>query len=95
MRRTRLVIEVSDGILPAVYADGPTEVVVVDWHNINCGEPKPAELQFGDGSAPRSLMIRGQSGGVPSATAFGEGYASYERIEEKSSTDSVRMACTS
>jgi hypothetical protein len=56
VQRTRLVIEVSGGLVQTVYADGPTEVIVVDWDNIKCGDPKPDELQFDDGSGPRSLM---------------------------------------
>jgi hypothetical protein len=56
MRQIRVVIEVSGGLVQNVYADGPTEVIIVDWDNIKCGDPKPEQLQFEDGSGPRFLM---------------------------------------
>ena len=56
MHRIRLVVEVSRGMVQSVYADSPADVIVVDWDNIKCGDPKPEDLQFDDGSDPRSLM---------------------------------------
>lgn len=56
MHRTRLVVEVSGGMVQSVYADCPAEVIVVDWDNIKCGDPEPEDLQFDDGSGPKSLM---------------------------------------
>ncbi|HEV8259876.1 MAG TPA: hypothetical protein VGQ19_03860 [Burkholderiales bacterium] len=56
MQRTRLVVEVSGGMVQSVYADCPADAIIVDWDNIKCGDPKPEELQFDDGSGPRSLM---------------------------------------
>jgi hypothetical protein len=45
-------------MVQSVYADRPTEVIVVDWDNIKCGDPKPENLRFDDGSGPKSLMSK-------------------------------------
>jgi hypothetical protein len=58
MRQARLVVEVSGGMVQNVYADYPADVIVVDWDNIKCGDPKPKDLQFDDGSGPQLLMLK-------------------------------------
>jgi hypothetical protein len=65
-QRIRLVVEVSGGLVQNVYADRPTEVIVVDWDNIECGDPKPEDLRFDDGSGPRSIMSDARSRGARS-----------------------------
>jgi hypothetical protein len=55
-QRVRLVVEVIGGMVQSVYADCPADVIIVDWDNIKCGDPKPETLQFDDGSSPRGLM---------------------------------------
>lgn len=44
MGASKVVIEVSGGCVTVVYADGPVDVVVVDWDNEAAGHVEPQDM---------------------------------------------------
>ncbi len=59
-RTAKVLIEVSGGIVQAVYADAPIEVCLVDWDNITTGDPRPEQIQFEDGTTAERFMADAQ-----------------------------------
>lgn len=52
----KVVIEVSGGVVTAVFAGSFVEVIVVDHDNIEQGDPPASELCFSDGMSAEKFM---------------------------------------
>lgn len=52
----KLIVEVRGGVVQAIYGDIAMDACIVDWDNIEAGDPGPADIVLMDGTSAWDFM---------------------------------------